>query len=84
MEITINSFTTGYVTGNTMEVQYPADGWDSRKQWRLDMEAAALDENDLINEEVALALESAGFELAETGHEFNEDEMTITYQIHKI
>jgi len=84
MEITINSFTTGYVTGNTMEVQFPSNGWDSRKQWRQDMEAAALDENDLINEEVALALESAGYELAHSGHMFNEDMETITYQIHKI
>jgi hypothetical protein len=84
MEITINAWTTGYLYDNTLTVPYPSGGWDSRKKWREDMEHAAAGVNDLINEEVETALNNAGYTLDDTGHEFDEDEMTITYQIKHI
>jgi len=67
-----------------MTVYYDSDGWDSRKRWRQDLEAAAENSNDMINESVEEALEKIGYTLSDEDHEFDEDNECITYKIVKL
>ena len=66
-----------------MTVYYDSDGWDSRRQWRLDLEAAAENSNDMITEAVEDALNKIGYALSIADHEFDEDNECITYKIVK-
>ena len=84
MEIEIGH-NTGEINeeGTELTVYFSPNGWDSRKKWREDLEAAAQNDHDGINEAVWIALEEAGYELGEN-HVFDEDTKTITYEICKI
>ena len=67
-----------------MIVYYDSDGWDSRKRWREEMEAAAENAHDGINEPVWEALKKRGYDLSEEDHEFDEDDECIIYKIVKL
>lgn len=85
MELEIDYCTTGEINNDFTEmvVHYSSDGWDSRKQWRIELEAAAENAHDGINEPVWKALEKMGYTLSEENHEFDEDRERITYKIVK-
>lgn len=85
MELEINFNYTGEINEDFTEmvVYYDSDGWDSRKNWRMDMESAAENSNDCINEPVWEALEKIGYTLSNEDHEFDEDDECITYKIVK-
>lgn len=67
-----------------MTVYYSSEGWDSRKNWRQDLEAAAENCCDMITESVEYALEKIGYTLSNEDHEFDEDDERITYKIVKL
>ena len=83
MEIYIDHNYTGEVndTFTEMLVYYDSHGWDSIREWRLDLEAAAENNNDCINEAVDEALANIGYTLSTENHVFNEDEASIKYKI---
>ncbi len=85
MELEIDFNCTGEINDDFTEmvVYYGSDGWDSRKQWRLDLEAAAENSNDFLNSAVEEALEKIGYTLSNEDHEFDEDDECITYKIVK-
>ena len=67
-----------------LTVKMSSDEWDSRKQWRQDMEYAASNQNDQINEPIEDALKPLGLTLSEEDHTFNEDNECIIYKVVKI
>ncbi len=85
MEMEIGFNCTGTITDDftKMVVYYESSEWDSRKRWRLDLEAAAENANDCVNEPVLDALEKMGYTLSDENHEFDEDNECITYKIVK-
>lgn len=85
MELEIDFNYRGEINGDFTEmiVNYDSNGWDSRRRWRQDMEAAAQNEHDGINGPVWEALEKIGYDLSEETHEFDEDGELITYKIVK-
>ena len=67
-----------------MKVHFSQDGWDSHKLWRLDLTAAAVNCNDLINEPIFEALEREGYTLSNEDHVFDEDREIIIYKLVKL
>ena len=83
MEIYIDHNYTGEIndTFTEMVVYYDSYGWDSLREWRLDLEAAAENNNDCITEAVEEALVNIGYTLSNESHVFNEDDTSLTYKI---
>jgi len=86
MKIQIDFIHTGTLNEDQTEltVYMSSEGWDSHKQWRADMEAAAENQHDGINEPVWEALEPLGLTLSDEDHEFDEDDECIVYKIEKL
>jgi hypothetical protein len=86
MEIEFFNANTGFLNEDQTEltVHMSPEGWDSYKQWRQDMELAAQNSNDIINEQIEQALEPLGLTLSSEDHEFDEDVQEIIYKVVKL